>query len=174
MLSEVKSFGSFRLDPANHCLWRDAERVSITPKAYDVLCYLVENSGRLVKPDEMLEAIWADTYVNPEVLRKYILEIRKALGDKTDDPQFICLFRESLAVVIETWVRDLWIGSEQCFTNILELLFGRQAGFKSSFDITLFTSRNNYLQMAADIANYSLDRIERGTAHEPVLDMPSG
>ena len=89
MLSEAKSFGSFRLDTANHCLWRDAERVSITPKAYDVLCYLVENSGRLVTPDEMLEAIWADTYVNPEVLRKYILEIRKALGDKSDDPQFV-------------------------------------------------------------------------------------
>jgi eukaryotic-like serine/threonine-protein kinase len=89
VLSEVKFFGSFRLDPANHCLWRDGERVSITPKAYDVLCYLVENSGRLVKPDEMLEAIWADTFVNPEVLRKYILEIRKALGDKTDDPQFV-------------------------------------------------------------------------------------
>ena len=89
MLSEVRSFGSFRLDPANHCLWRDGERVSITPKAYDVLCHLVENSGRLVTPDEMLEAIWADTYVNPEVLRKYILEIRKALGDKTDAPQFV-------------------------------------------------------------------------------------
>ena len=40
----------------------------------------------------MLEAIWADTYVNPEVLRKYILEIRKALGDKTDDPQFVETF----------------------------------------------------------------------------------
>ncbi|MGA9391765.1 MAG: winged helix-turn-helix domain-containing protein [Candidatus Sulfotelmatobacter sp.] len=89
MLSEAKSFGSFRLDTANHCLWRDAERVSITPKAYDVLCYLVENSGRLVTPDEMLEAIWADTYVNPEVLRKYILEIRKALVDKPNNPQFV-------------------------------------------------------------------------------------
>ena len=89
MLSEVKSFGPFRLDTANHCLWRDAERVSITPKANDVLCYLVGNSGRLVTPNEMLEAIWADTYVNPEVLRKYILEIRKALGDKTDDPKFV-------------------------------------------------------------------------------------
>jgi eukaryotic-like serine/threonine-protein kinase len=89
VLSEVKSFGSFRLDTANHCLWRDAERVSITPKAYDVLCHLVENSGRLVTPDEMLEAIWADTYVNPEVLRKYILEIRRALGDKSDAPQFV-------------------------------------------------------------------------------------
>jgi eukaryotic-like serine/threonine-protein kinase len=89
VLSEVKSFGSFRLDTANHCLWRDAERVSITPKAYDVLCHLVEHSGRLVTPDEMLGAVWADTYVNPEVLRKYILEIRKALGDKPDDPQFV-------------------------------------------------------------------------------------
>jgi DNA-binding winged helix-turn-helix (wHTH) protein/tetratricopeptide (TPR) repeat protein len=89
VLSEVKSFGSFRLDTANHCLWRDAERVSITPKAYDVLCHLVQNSGRLVTPDEMLGAIWADTYVNPEVLRKYILEIRKALGDKPDAPQFV-------------------------------------------------------------------------------------
>jgi eukaryotic-like serine/threonine-protein kinase len=89
VLSEVKSFGSFRLDTANHCLWRDRERVSITPKAYDVLCLLVENSGRLVTPDEMLEAIWAGTYVNPEVLRKYILEIRKALGDKSDDPRFV-------------------------------------------------------------------------------------
>jgi Tol biopolymer transport system component/DNA-binding winged helix-turn-helix (wHTH) protein len=89
VVSQMKSFGSFRLDTANHCLWRDADRVSITPKAYDVLCHLVENSGRLVTPDEMLEAIWADTYVNPEVLRKYILEIRKALGDKRDDPQFV-------------------------------------------------------------------------------------
>jgi eukaryotic-like serine/threonine-protein kinase len=89
VVSEVKSFGSFRLDPANHCLWRDSKRVSITPKAYDVLCYLVENSGHLVTPDQMLEAIWADTYVNPEVLRKYILEIRKVLGDKPDAPQFV-------------------------------------------------------------------------------------
>jgi len=86
---KVKSFNSFRLDTAGHCLWREQQRVPITPKAYDVLRYLVENSGRLVTPDEILEAIWTDTYVNPEVLRKYILEIRKVLGDKSGDPQFV-------------------------------------------------------------------------------------
>jgi len=43
----------------------------------------------LVTPDEILEAIWTDTYVNPEVLRKYVLEIRKALGDKPGDPRFV-------------------------------------------------------------------------------------
>jgi DNA-binding winged helix-turn-helix (wHTH) protein len=39
--------------------------------------------------DEILEALWPETYVNPEVLRKYIQEIRKALGDRPDNPEFI-------------------------------------------------------------------------------------
>jgi TolB-like protein/DNA-binding winged helix-turn-helix (wHTH) protein/thioredoxin-like negative regulator of GroEL len=85
----MKSFQSFRLDTANHCLWRGQERVPIAPKAYDVLRYLVENPGRLVTPDEILEKLWPEIYVNPEVLRKYILEIRKILGDRPDKPEFI-------------------------------------------------------------------------------------
>ncbi len=39
--------------------------------------------------DEILEAVWPETYVNPEVLRKYILEIRRALGDRAENPEFI-------------------------------------------------------------------------------------
>ncbi len=61
----------------------------IPPKAYDVLRYLVENPERLVTPDELLEKLWPETYVNPEVLRKYILDIRKILGDRPDKPEFI-------------------------------------------------------------------------------------
>ena len=85
----MKSFQSFRLDTANHCLWRGEERVPIPPKAYDVLRFLVENPGRLVTQDELLEALWPETYVNPEILRKYILDIRKILGDRPDKPVFI-------------------------------------------------------------------------------------
>jgi TolB-like protein/DNA-binding winged helix-turn-helix (wHTH) protein/Tfp pilus assembly protein PilF len=85
----MKSFQSFRLDAANHCLWRGEERVIITPKAFDVLRHLVENAGRLVTQNELLEALWPETYVNQEVLRKYILEIRKALGDQHKNPVFI-------------------------------------------------------------------------------------
>ncbi|HZC66575.1 MAG TPA: winged helix-turn-helix domain-containing protein [Candidatus Dormibacteraeota bacterium] len=85
----MKSFESFQLDTKNLCLLRGDERVAITPKAFDVLRYLVENSGRLVTPDELLQALWPETYVNPEVLRKYILEIRKALQDRADQPTFI-------------------------------------------------------------------------------------
>src|SRR5258705_6070402 len=85
----MKSFQSFRLDTTNHCLWSGEERVRIPPKAFDVLRYLVENPGRLVTQDELLEALWPETYVNPEVLRKYILDIRKILGDRPDKPEFI-------------------------------------------------------------------------------------
>jgi DNA-binding winged helix-turn-helix (wHTH) protein len=54
-----------------------------------VLRYLVEHSDRLVPQDELLEALWPETYVNPEGIRKYILEIRKVLGGRRGQPAFI-------------------------------------------------------------------------------------
>lgn len=85
----MKSFKTFRLDTVNHLLHRDGDRVPLAPKAFDLLAYLVDNAGRLVTQEEILQALWAETYVNPEVLRKYILEIRKALGDRAEQPEFI-------------------------------------------------------------------------------------
>jgi TolB-like protein/DNA-binding winged helix-turn-helix (wHTH) protein/Tfp pilus assembly protein PilF len=85
----MKSFLSFQLDPENHVLWRGGARLQITPKAFDVLCHLVDHAGSLVTQDELLEALWPETYVNPEVVRKYILEIRRVLGDQPEEPVFI-------------------------------------------------------------------------------------
>src|SRR5215467_3242156 len=85
----MKVFQTFRLDPANQCLWRGEHRVPLTPKAFDVLRYLVEHPGRLVTQDELLEALWPETYVNPELIKKYILGIRKVLGNKHDNPVYI-------------------------------------------------------------------------------------
>src|SRR5215472_10719902 len=88
----MKSFHAFRLDTVNHCLWRGEERLSLAPKAFDVLRYLVEHSDRLVTQDEILEALWPETYVNPEVVKKYVLGIRKALGDQSANPSFVATF----------------------------------------------------------------------------------
>jgi DNA-binding winged helix-turn-helix (wHTH) protein len=85
----VKLFNDFRLDTRNHSLWRVDERVPLAPKPFDVLRFLVENAGCLISHDTLLDAIWPDTYVNPEILRKYILEVRKALGDLPKAPTFI-------------------------------------------------------------------------------------
>jgi DNA-binding winged helix-turn-helix (wHTH) protein/tetratricopeptide (TPR) repeat protein len=88
----MKSFRAFRLDTVNHCLWRGEQRVSLPPKAFDVLRYLVEHADRLVTQDEILEKLWRDTYVNPEVVKKHVLEIRKVLGDQSSRPTFVATF----------------------------------------------------------------------------------
>jgi DNA-binding winged helix-turn-helix (wHTH) protein len=85
----VKSFQNYRLDTINHCLWRGGERVRLAPRAFDILRFLVENSNSLISHDQLLDAIWPDTFVNPEILRKYVREIRRALGDSFRQPVFI-------------------------------------------------------------------------------------
>src|SRR6185369_1932906 len=85
----MKRFQTFRLDARNQCLWRVEQRVPLAPKAFDVLRYLVENPGRLVTQEEILDALWPEVYVNQEVIKKYILGIRKVLGDRHDQPTFI-------------------------------------------------------------------------------------
>jgi DNA-binding winged helix-turn-helix (wHTH) protein len=88
----MKVFETFRLDTVNHSLWRGEERMSLAPKAFDVLRYLVEHADRLVSQDEILEALWPETYVNPEVVKKYVLGIRKVLGDQPNKPAFVATF----------------------------------------------------------------------------------
>ena len=85
----MKAFGSFRLDTIDQCLWREGARIALTPKVFAVLRYLVDHPGRLVTQEELLEAIWPETYVQPEILRKYILELRKVLSDDPKSPRFI-------------------------------------------------------------------------------------
>src|SRR6266478_2064977 len=91
-MQAVKVFQPFRIDTVNHCLWRAEERVRLTPRAFDVLRYLVEHAERLVTQDEILEALWPETYVNPEVIKQYIRGIRKALGDDPEKPAYIETF----------------------------------------------------------------------------------
>src|SRR2546427_11038162 len=89
----MREFPPFRLDTVNQCLWRGdgaaEERVLLAPKAFDVLRYLVEHPGRLVAHDELLEALWPKTYVQPEVLKSHIAAIRAVLGDDARMPMFI-------------------------------------------------------------------------------------
>jgi DNA-binding response OmpR family regulator len=90
----TKVFPPFRLDTINQCLWRRGEagqdeRILLTPKAFAVLRYLVEHAGRLVTQEELLDAVWPDTFVQPEVLKYQIADIRSILGDNPKDPVFI-------------------------------------------------------------------------------------
>ena len=85
----MKQFESFRLDTANECLWKNRVQINLPPKPFAVLRYLVENPGRLISHDELLDALWPETYVQPQVLRTYMLDLRKVLGDDPACPRFI-------------------------------------------------------------------------------------
>jgi predicted ATPase len=85
----MKQFGPFRLDTGNQCLLHNGVTVALPPKPFAVLRYLVENPGRLITHDELLDKLWPETYVQPQVLRTYMLELRKLLGDDAGNPSFI-------------------------------------------------------------------------------------
>jgi predicted ATPase/DNA-binding winged helix-turn-helix (wHTH) protein len=85
----MKEFAGFRLDTRNECLWRGSVQVTLPPKPFLVLRYLVEHPGRLITHDELLDALWPETYVQPQVLRTYVLDLRKLLGDDAGQPRFI-------------------------------------------------------------------------------------
>lgn len=85
----LKQFANFIFDTANECLWREGAQIGLQPKPFAVLRYMVENPGRLITHDELLDALWPDTFVQPQVLRTYVLELRKILGDDAGRPRFI-------------------------------------------------------------------------------------
>jgi DNA-binding winged helix-turn-helix (wHTH) protein/tetratricopeptide (TPR) repeat protein len=88
----MKLFDAFRLDVVNQSLWHGDRRVPLMPKPFAVLQYLVERAGRLVTQEQLLKAVWPETYVQADVLRRYVMEIRRALGDRASAPRFIQTF----------------------------------------------------------------------------------
>ncbi len=73
-------FGSFRLDADGRVLYRDGQRVALTPKAIDVLIVLVQARDRPVGKNELLSTVWTGTVVEEGSLASHVSMLRKALG----------------------------------------------------------------------------------------------
>ncbi|HSM87037.1 MAG TPA: alpha/beta fold hydrolase [Candidatus Limnocylindrales bacterium] len=82
-------FGPFQLDPAEHRLLREGAEVSLQLKAFELLCVLVENAGRLIKKEELLARIWPDAVVEENNLNKNVSVLRKALGESATGQTYI-------------------------------------------------------------------------------------
>ena len=87
--TRVLLFAPFRLDLGAERLWREEAACRLTRKAFAVLRYLVEQAGLLVTKDELLEAVWATPYVSDAAIAVCIHELRQALGDSAQTPQFL-------------------------------------------------------------------------------------
>jgi DNA-binding winged helix-turn-helix (wHTH) protein len=77
----IFEFGAFRLDPAERLVSRHGQPVSLTPKAFDLLVYLVDHRGKLVEKSTLMAALWPDTIVEEANLAFQISTLRKGLDD---------------------------------------------------------------------------------------------
>ncbi len=85
----VYEFDSYRLDPRERLLWRAGALVWLTPKAFDTLLALVEQSGHVLSKEALMNRIWPDSFVEEANLAQNISTLRKALGESTDGLKFI-------------------------------------------------------------------------------------
>jgi DNA-binding winged helix-turn-helix (wHTH) protein/TolB-like protein/Flp pilus assembly protein TadD len=82
-------FGNFRLYPTEHLLLHDETAVSLAPKAFETLLYLIKNNGHLVKRDELMQAVWPDSFVEETNLTVNISLLRKLLGGSEEGQSYI-------------------------------------------------------------------------------------
>lgn len=82
-------FGGFTLDLQKHTLFRDTGKIHLTPKPLEVLETLVGRAGERVTKEDLLKAVWRDGFVTDDVLVQAVGEIRRALEDDKDNPQFV-------------------------------------------------------------------------------------
>ena len=82
-------FGPFRLDGVRRLLLRADQSVPLTPKVLHTLLVLVENAGRVVSKDELMKAVWPDTFVEEGNLTQNISVLRKVLGENPGEHTYI-------------------------------------------------------------------------------------
>jgi len=83
LLGDLYRFDEFELSRARRTLLRNGKLVSLLPKTFDVLTCLVSNPGRVVAKDELLKAVWPESFVEENNLTQHISLLRKALTDRS-------------------------------------------------------------------------------------------
>ena len=87
--TEYVHFGGFRLSKSERSLTRNGKHLTLQPKTFDMLAYLVGHPQQLLTKDELLDAIWPGAVVTENALTRCVLEVRKVLGDDHSNPTFI-------------------------------------------------------------------------------------
>jgi TolB-like protein/tetratricopeptide (TPR) repeat protein len=78
---KIYCFEGLTLDLTRGCLRRRGQEIELRPKSFELLRYLVENAGRLISKDELIEAVWPNVAATDESLARCVSEVRSALGD---------------------------------------------------------------------------------------------
>jgi Tol biopolymer transport system component/DNA-binding winged helix-turn-helix (wHTH) protein len=85
----IYTFGDFRFDTAEKCLFENGQKITLTPRKFALLLMLVENSGHLLEKQIILENVWKDTFVEEGNLTRTISTLRQILGDTKNESNYI-------------------------------------------------------------------------------------
>ncbi|MEJ2257550.1 MAG: winged helix-turn-helix domain-containing protein [Woeseiaceae bacterium] len=85
----VSRFGDFEADPEAWRLSRDGAEIHLDPVVLKLLFYLIENCGRLVTRQELMDTVWGDTVISESALTKAAARLRKALGDDSANHRYL-------------------------------------------------------------------------------------
>jgi len=85
----IYEFDAFRVDAKNRLLLRDGEVVPLTAKIFELLLVFVENHGRLLTKDELMQRVWQQNFVEEGNLTRNVSTLRKALGEDAKSHQYI-------------------------------------------------------------------------------------
>lgn len=83
-VNPIYEFAGFRIDASERLLFCEAEVISLTPKVFDTLLLLIENAGRVVSKERMMEEVWEGSFVEENNLAQNISILRRVLGERSD------------------------------------------------------------------------------------------
>lgn len=85
----IYRFEDVAIDSGEFRVTKTGESRHITPRAFEVLIYLVENAGRIIGKQELFDEVWKENFVTDNALTRMIKEIRQVIGDEADAPVYI-------------------------------------------------------------------------------------
>jgi Tol biopolymer transport system component/DNA-binding winged helix-turn-helix (wHTH) protein len=82
-------FADVEVDERNFSVTKAGEVLSVEPKVFKVLQFLLHHADRVVTKDELLDAVWNDCSVSESSLTRSVATLRRLLGDDIREPRYI-------------------------------------------------------------------------------------
>lgn len=82
-------FDDFLIDTERFTVSKNGEHIPLTPRAFDLLVFLIAERDRVIEKQELFDVVWKDTFVTDNALTRAIKEIRQALGDSAASPRYV-------------------------------------------------------------------------------------
>ncbi|MFL6350335.1 MAG: winged helix-turn-helix domain-containing protein [Bryobacteraceae bacterium] len=182
---ELYEFGPFRVDAERGILLRAGEPVQLTPKTFQILLVLIRHRQEVVTKDDLMKAVWPDTFVEEANLSRNIFMLRKALGETPQDHRYVVTvpgrgyrLAESVRLIAEEEISIVAANHSNVQVQIREtkpwpwmavivalLLAAGTLGLRVSWQRSPVLSGKDTLVLA-DFANSTADPVFNGTLRQ--------